>query len=90
MNDPRHVRALARLSGGGRPSEGGGGRDVAEQVPSRDRPPGDPMTARIPFTPDDEGAIRTLMGTMLFLMVVNFAFGGLGRIENRQYRFGYR
>lgn len=35
-------------------------------------------TARIPFTPADESAIRTLVGTMLFLMVVNFAVGGLG------------
>lgn len=34
--------------------------------------------ARIPFTPDDESAIRTLVGTMLFLLVVNFIFGGLG------------
>jgi hypothetical protein len=35
-------------------------------------------TARIPFTQDDEGAIRTLVGTMLFLLILNFAFGGLG------------
>ncbi len=35
-------------------------------------------TARIPFTQDDENAIRTLAGTMLFLLILNFAFGGLG------------
>ena len=34
--------------------------------------------ARIPFTSDDESAIRTLVGTMLFLLIVNFVFGGLG------------
>ena len=34
--------------------------------------------ARIPFSPDDESAIRTLAGTMMFLLVVNFIFGGLG------------
>lgn len=34
--------------------------------------------ARIPFSPDDESAIRTLVGTMLFLLIVNFVFGGLG------------
>ncbi|UJR85331.1 hypothetical protein [Sandaracinus amylolyticus] len=34
--------------------------------------------ARIPFTPADESAIRTLVGTMLFLLVVNFVFGALG------------
>lgn len=33
--------------------------------------------ARIPFTPDDESAIRTLTGTMLFLLVINFVMGGL-------------
>ncbi len=37
-------------------------------------------TARIPFTSDDESAIRTLVGTMLFLLIVNFAFGGLGML----------
>ncbi len=35
-------------------------------------------TARIPFTQDDESAIRTLAGTMLFLLILNFAFGGIG------------
>jgi hypothetical protein len=35
-------------------------------------------TARIPFSSDDESAIRMLVGTMLFLLVVNFVFGGLG------------
>lgn len=34
--------------------------------------------ARIPFSPDDESAIRTLVGTMMFLLVVNAIFGGLG------------
>lgn len=34
--------------------------------------------ARIPFSPDDESAIRTLVGTMLFLLIVNAIFGGLG------------
>ena len=33
---------------------------------------------RVPFTPEDEGAIRTLTGAMTFLLVVNFIFGGLG------------
>ncbi|MDQ3033776.1 MAG: hypothetical protein M3Y87_15275 [Myxococcota bacterium] len=33
--------------------------------------------ARIPFTPSDESAIRTLVGTMLFLLIVNFVIGGL-------------
>lgn len=35
-------------------------------------------TARIPFSSADESAIRTLVGTMLFLLIVNFAVGGLG------------
>ena len=35
-------------------------------------------TARIPFTPEDEGAIKTLTGTMLFLLILNFLFGALG------------
>ena len=34
--------------------------------------------ARIPFSPEDESAIRTLVGTMMFLLIVNFVFGGLG------------
>ena len=33
--------------------------------------------ARIPFTADDEGAIRQLTGAMMFLLVVNFLFGAL-------------
>lgn len=33
--------------------------------------------ARIPFTPEDEGAIRQLTGAMMFLLVVNFIFGAL-------------
>jgi len=35
-------------------------------------------TARIPFTSEDESAIRMLVGTMLFLLVINFAIGGFG------------
>lgn len=35
-------------------------------------------TARIPFSSDDENAIRMLVATMLFLLVVNFLVGGLG------------
>jgi hypothetical protein len=38
---------------------------------------GEMTVARIPFTPDDESAIRMLVGTMLFLLIVNIAFGGL-------------
>lgn len=33
--------------------------------------------ARIPFSPDDESAIRTLVGTMMFLLVVHFVVGGV-------------
>jgi hypothetical protein len=35
-------------------------------------------TARIPFSSDDESAIRTLVGAMLFLLVISSAWGGLG------------
>ncbi|MFK7988638.1 MAG: hypothetical protein AB8I08_21640 [Sandaracinaceae bacterium] len=33
---------------------------------------------RIPFTPDDESAIGMLSGSMMFLLVINLLFGGLG------------
>ncbi|MDQ3035844.1 MAG: hypothetical protein M3Y87_25800 [Myxococcota bacterium] len=84
-HDPTIVHAAHR-SGSSR----GAGVVSARRLSSRARAHvGEMMSvARIPFTPDDESAIRTLTGTMLFLLVINFIFGGLGLLGGCLVGFG--